>query len=269
MDYYVVRVINPAGDLLWGTGTPGNPPHLPYSPEASYDFDGKYQFDPGVEYFFRIEARDFIDNYKQLNNVTNNFTNAVWNRYRSHYFYQDSDGDGNNLADDKETAYDDLYALSVEGCGKKNNHEIEKALKHLGKSLNIDLWVDATHLETKHGHKVFDEEKKAVKNLMKVVKRGNACAEDAETAIDLMIGVDQLLAQTAIDEAAALCDNNKCRKEIDKAIKDMEKAEKSMDEGKPDRSIDHYKKAWKHAQKDIKKSVNSKDDDDSDSNDDE
>ena len=84
MDYYVVRVINPAGDLLWGTGTTGNPPHPPYSPEASFNFDGKYQFDPGVEYFFRIEARDFFDNYKQ----PNNFTNAVWNRYRLHHYYK-------------------------------------------------------------------------------------------------------------------------------------------------------------------------------------
>ena len=175
------------------------------------------------------------------------------------------DADDNNLPDDKETALDDLYALGVEDCGKKNNHEIEKALKHLSKSLNIDLWFDATHPEAKHGHKVFDEEKKAVKSLMKVVKKGGTCAANAKAAIDLMIDVDEMLAQTAFDEAEAQCDNNKCQKEIDKALKEMDKAQKELDhmkKGTPDpkydKAIDHYKHAWKHALKAMKKAAEKK-----------
>ena len=36
------------------------------------------------------------------------------------------------------------------------------------------------------------------------------------------------------------------------AQKGMEKAEKYLNEGKPDKAIDHYKKAWEHAQQAIK-----------------
>jgi len=157
-------------------------------------------------------------------------------------------------------------ALGGEDCGKKNDHEIQKALKHLGKSLNIDLWSDATHPEAKHGHKVFDEDKKAVKSLMKVVKKGGTCAANAQDAIDLMIEVDEMLAQIAIGEAEeAQCDNNKCQKEIDKALKEMGKAQKEpnhMKKGAPDpkydKAIDHYKHAWKHALKAMKKAAKKK-----------
>jgi hypothetical protein len=177
------------------------------------------------------------------------------------------DADGNNLPDDIETAHDGLYALGVEDCGKKNDREIEKALKHLGKSLNPNLWVNDTHPEAKHGHKIFDEEKKAVKSLMKVVKRGGICAANAKAAIDLMIEVDEMLAQTAFDEAKAQCNNNnkKCQKEIDKSLKEMGKAQKELNhmkkgtqDPKYDKAIDHYKHAWKHALKAMKKAAKKK-----------
>ena len=37
--------------------------------------------------------------------------------------------------------------------------------------------------------------------------------------------------------------------EIDKALDEMDKAQDDLDDLKPDKAIDHYAKAWDHAQK--------------------
>ena len=286
VDRFLVRITPPDGEsLTW---------QAPIDISGSvfeFDFsDYGFVFDPDELYIIRIEARDFVDGYKD----PDNFTNPVWSRSRLHRYYgwpdtdedglpdvsdncpdiknpdqADADGDGigdvcdpadsnNNLPDYKEIAFLNLESLS-DDCGK-NDHEIEKALKHLGKSLNPDLWTDATHPEAKHGHKVFEEEKKAVKSLMKVVKKGGACVEDAEAAIGLMIDVDYMLADTALAEAEELCDDNnkKCQKEIAKVIKEMGKSASEIGKDKADHAIDHYKHAWEHALKAMKKAAEKK-----------
>ena len=42
---------------------------------------------------------------------------------------------------------------------------------HPDKSLDPKLWVDDTHLDPKHGKKVFDDQGKAVKELGKLLKK--------------------------------------------------------------------------------------------------
>ena len=106
---------------------------------------------------------------------------------------------------------------------------------------------------------MFDEEKKAVKELERIVKekKNNLLKTEAQEAIDKLVAVDQALAQAAIDDAIA---GGGDKKEIDKALKEMDKAQKELDymkkgtpDPKNDKAIDHYKKAWDHAQKTIKK----------------
>jgi len=41
----------------------------------------------------------------------------------------------------------------------------------------------------------------------------------------------------------------------------MDKAQEKLDEGKPDKAIDHYKKAWEHAQNAMKQGDDDDDDD--------
>jgi len=145
---------------------------------------------------------------------------------------------------------DNLQRLLPAG-EKKTDHRIEKAIDHIEKSLDEKLWEDESHL-TKKGKKVFDEEKKAVHELMKIVKAEGPCATEAKAAIDTLVGVDALLAQGAIDQAK---DAGGDPKEIAKAEEEMTKALEELDhtkkDGTPDprydKAIDHYKKAWEHA----------------------
>jgi hypothetical protein len=158
---------------------------------------------------------------------------------------------------------------------KKTDKKIDKAIKHIEKSLEAELWVDDTHLDPKHGHKVFDEEKKAVKDLMKLCKKETSCPYD--DVISNIVLADKLLAATAIYDAENApvvnpANQDKVDKEIAKAEEEFAKAEELSDE-QPDKAIDYYKKAWKHAQQALKHaakaSASEDDDDDEDDEDDE
>lgn len=145
----------------------------------------------------------------------------------------------------KESAIGALSALISTG-DNKTDKRIKKALKHLEKSLDPKLWETDSTL-TKKGKKVFDEEKKAVKDLQKLIK-DKKVADDVkdvcENVIDELLTADKLLAETALNEAKEYEDpDRKVDKEIEKSEKELEKAIKELEKGKPDKAIDHYKKA--------------------------
>lgn len=159
----------------------------------------------------------------------------------------------------KQTALSSIQSL--EPTDKWLEDRINKATEHIERSLAEKLWENNNHLTLK-GKKVFKEEKKAAKELKKVLKEKNAdeyVKSAAMGALNLLVDADKLLAQTAIEEAIAEAeiagcqagdDDPKCKKtqkEIDKAEKEMAKAQKEREKGKYDKAIDHYKKAWKHA----------------------
>jgi hypothetical protein len=150
----------------------------------------------------------------------------------------------------------DIYPTDEEKVDKK----IEKAIKHLDKSLDEKLWVDGIKLADKHGSKVFNEEKKTVKELMHLLKKDNTPEEVknvCQSVIDKLIEADDLLAHAAYEEASFYTGNPKVDKELEKCDKEFEKAQKELDhtkkDGTPDpkydKAIKHYKNAWKHAQK--------------------
>ena len=137
---------------------------------------------------------------------------------------------------------------------------IDEAIKHLDKSLDEKLWVDGTQLVAKHGAKVFNEEKKTVKELMHLLKKDNTSEEVkgvCQSVIDKLIEADDLLAHAAYEEASLYTGNPKVDKELEKCDKEFEKVQKELDhtkkDGTPnpkyDNAIKHYKNAWKHAQK--------------------
>jgi hypothetical protein len=126
----------------------------------------------------------------------------------------------------------------------KTDKRIEKAIEHLTKSLDPELWVDDSTL-TEKGKKVFDEEKKAVKELRKI----KDAPPEVGDAIDEIVTADRQLAQDAIDAAIA---GGGDPNDIEKALREMAKAQEELDKGKPDKAIDHYKKAWEKAQKALK-----------------
>jgi len=134
----------------------------------------------------------------------------------------------------------DLLALLPTG-DDKTDKSINKAVDSINKSLNPTYWVDGNQLSS-GGKKVFDEEKKAVKQLMKI-KAGPAEVDDA---IATLVAIDGSLAQIALDEAIAGSGDPSY---ISKAESEMAKADDEIAKGKFDKAIDHYKKAWENALK--------------------
>ena len=176
----------------------------------------------------------------------------------------DRDGDGVGNACEppprlaKREVLSDL-STRLPTADKKTDDRIEKAVEHIEKSLADELWLDDSHLTDK-GKKVFDEEEKAVKELMKIDE------PDVSDAINsLVYDADEVLALLAIEEAVAAAeaagcpagsDDGDCKKvlgEIAKAQEEMAKAQEELDKGKPDKAIEHYRKAWEHAQKALEK----------------
>ena len=143
---------------------------------------------------------------------------------------------------------------------------IEKAINEIAKSLEKGF-LDETHLDSKHGKKVFDHEKRAAKELLHLLKdeaKGKDRVSDgaegaARAAIGDLVAADVLLAQVALDEANAIDQGSldaktakKVAHEIEKSNNELVKAEKELDEGHDDHAIDKFKKAWEHAQRAIK-----------------
>ena len=141
----------------------------------------------------------------------------------------------------KAHAIGTLFALLPTG-DKGDDKRIEKAIDSIEDSLDPAYWVDGTHL-TDRGNKVFDEEKKAVKDLMRV--HGPA-ETDAQAIIDVLVDADQTLAAVAIADAVAAGGDARY---IEKAEQQMAAALDDLAWDKPDKAIDHYKKAWRYAQK--------------------
>ena len=157
----------------------------------------------------------------------------------------------------KEEALSELEATKLLTPDKHTLKKINKAIKHIQKSLDPDLWVDDSALDVKRGHKVFDEEKKAVKPLMKILKakkEHQAVKDRVQAAIDKLMTADELLADTVINDAKALGSTDpKVIYEIEKAEKKLTNAKEKIVKERYDRAVDHFKKEWKHAQHAIKK----------------
>ena len=136
----------------------------------------------------------------------------------------------------------------------KTDKKIDKIIKRIDKAMNSKYWDESgTELTSKKGKKVFDESKKAVKDLSKISKKSDVVYPEIASSIGLLVGITHELATDAIDDAQAHAGDKKADKEIKKSIKEMNKAQKELEKGKPDKAIDKYKKAWEHAQKALKK----------------
>ncbi|MHC4582039.1 MAG: MopE-related protein [Planctomycetota bacterium] len=165
----------------------------------------------------------------------------------------------------KYEAMEALYALAEEIDDKKITKDLDKAIEHVDKSLGADgqiVWLDETHIDAKHGKKVFDEEKKAVKKLGSVLKKKDTpqdVAEVCDDVIGLLVEADKRLADAAFDDASATLAEisdpkvaEKVEKELEKCDKEYDKVDEELDKGHPAHAIDHYKKVWEHAQNALK-----------------
>jgi len=146
---------------------------------------------------------------------------------------------------------------------KKVDNKIKSAIMHIEKSLDPDLWFDDDHLDAKHGHKVFDEERKAVKELMRLLDKRETPSEIVEIiqkTILKLVEADQKLANTVFTEAERDAGDEKVDHELEKVSQELLKAEeglsrvdkKGISDPRYDKAIGHFNKAWEHCQRALK-----------------
>ena len=150
-----------------------------------------------------------------------------------------------------QNVIDDLGALLPAG-GKKVTKRIEKAIDRLEQALDSKNWVNGFSLDDKDGKKFFDRAQQAVKELAKIVEDGEPEAAAAQAAIDDIVAVSATLAANAIAIAQG---NGAEQSKIDKALTEMDKAGDDLDDGKADKAIEHYRKAWDGVTKAIEKLI--------------
>jgi hypothetical protein len=146
----------------------------------------------------------------------------------------------------KENCLDDLVAFRATVTDKRDAKKLDEAIEHIQRSLDDELWVDDTHLQRKHGDRVFHEEHDAVKKLQHLLKDKKSDIPDATLLafIQCFTSVDRQLAVIAVDEAEAA---GVQPKKIAQDRKEIEKGDEEAARGKYDKAIEHYRHAWKHA----------------------
>jgi len=131
----------------------------------------------------------------------------------------------------------------------------KKAIRGIEESLAPELWVDQVHLDENHGHRVFSEERHAVKELEAIINDEDVSPEAriaAQAAIDLLVKSDRVLAITQmLDAAGASGPKPRDQKKIDKenatSTEEFAAGDASRDISDYDRAIQEYRKSWEHA----------------------
>ena len=164
----------------------------------------------------------------------------------------------------KENSLSSLEELLIQDIDKKTEQGLEKAIESIQDSLDNSLWVDDSHLVMDDGKKVFKEERKAAKDLEKIVKKDKETPEfitEISSVLLSLVVADGKLTTIALDDAQIFAGDSKADKEIEKAEKEIAKAEKDIGKEKFEKAIKHYEKAWKHAIKAIDDSMPEPEDD--------
>lgn len=162
----------------------------------------------------------------------------------------------------KQDALDALIALNAANTctkGKEGDDDCTKRfaspIRKITKSLNPAWWnIDGIHL-TLNGCGVFDNEKAAASQLSELLKSKKLTAAQKaaiQAIIDQLVQADQILAQTAVDEATAAGGN---AQKLARANKALAKAAALIAAGKPDEAINQYRIAWEKAQESLGRKV--------------
>src|SRR5262249_44248849 len=113
-------------------------------------------------------------------------------------------------------------------------------------SLNPIYWVDDNHLQPNKGSKFFNIDQDIVKDLMNLIKDKKSAIPDSvlQSFINRLLASDQMLAQTAINDATAAGGDNK---KLSKAAGEMSDAVNFIAAGKFDNAVNEFGDAWKLA----------------------
>lgn len=164
----------------------------------------------------------------------------------------------------------DILALTPYVSQSKN---IGRAIEAIQDSLDPKLWVDPTHIDPKHGDKVFDNEKHAVEALQDALQQDSddhgdhkggdkpdndnhqltaAAKAAAQQVIVDLTKADRILAAVEIRDAqnGMTLDPHNAKdvaKDLSDALSTMAKGDAARDAGKPATAIDRYREAWHDA----------------------
>jgi hypothetical protein len=138
-------------------------------------------------------------------------------------------------SDDVEIEIDAL--LTDPGVSDKALKKLNKSSKHLTKALD--------QLQKGDVRKGLKRMGRATRDLLKAEKEG----VDVSYLVSLLVETSRAETQAAID--AAIAAGGKPKK-INKAQKELVKAQKELDNGRPDKAIEHYRRAWEKARKAVK-----------------
>ncbi len=141
---------------------------------------------------------------------------------------------------------------SLTAANNDDKKDLNQAIQAVKDSVNLNLWqTDGIHLVVKTGDKVFDDEQKAVRQLMDILKdkkESSSFVTTVQNDIAQLVGVDKGLAQTAITDASSIAPKGDSAKDIAQAQKDMTDATNDASKGQFANAIGDYSNAWKQAE---------------------
>jgi hypothetical protein len=149
---------------------------------------------------------------------------------------------------------DDLNAYRQQNPSPKSTYDhITNAIAHLDKALAPTLWQpDDRHL-TSTGATVFNEDKAAMDELLKI---GSPRPQVVSNAIPSIVSIDRAIAQLQYDDANTLINSitptnmteyQKAKSELAAAYSELQKGIQDQSSGNWDNSVGHFKNAWQHA----------------------
>lgn len=129
------------------------------------------------------------------------------------------------------------------------DRKLEGALSSFEGGLHPRNWTSNYYLDAQRGNKVFDELKQAIKKLEDAARNSTDSAPAIEAIISELGHISQNLAQLAIDLAIASDGNDR---DLDKAIRDIERAAGYLVDGKITKAVDAARQAWQSATKSMR-----------------
>lgn len=136
---------------------------------------------------------------------------------------------------------DELIATSNSHAGR----HLAKAKKSIDKALNPSYW-DGEMIDSK---KVFDQLKKAVKEIDKASDHGDVDSGEAEDLIAVLVQTARDAASEALNDAEAAPTRPR---HLDHGWERLLKGDDEAAKGKWDKAISNYRKAWQEAGKAVK-----------------
>ena len=142
-----------------------------------------------------------------------------------------------------EDVLGELIALRATVMDRDDARKLDEAIERLNKSLAAELWVGQTHLDRKHGNKVFQEQLQAIRKLCEPIRSRRSNLPDAilQGFVERIYRASRLLASIAIQEALAA---GVATMKIDQALKDLAKGDAA---DSCDNRIEDYRRAWNRA----------------------